>query len=103
MARSTTLLLLLLSSLLLTTFLPILNHHHHICVLAVPVPIPVFPILTTNEPAALAIELSNPSTIKKRQLLGSLLGRLPSFRNEGGNAVQGGGVPGENTANIGAR
>ncbi|KAG9064403.1 hypothetical protein KI688_003591 [Linnemannia hyalina] len=108
MARSTT--LLLLTILLLTTFLPILNHHIHVLAVPVPIPVPIIPT-TTDEPA-LAVEHPNPSTIERRQLLGGLLGGLPSFRNEGGNAVQGGGseqpvtggvVPGWNNVNIGGR
>ncbi|KAK3835408.1 MAG: hypothetical protein JOS17DRAFT_737066 [Linnemannia elongata] len=95
MARSTTLLLFLLLTLI--TLLPILNHHIHVLAAPLPIPVPIpVPIPTTNEPA-LAIDPPNPSAIEKRQLLGSLLGGLPSFRNEGGI------VPGGNTANIGAR
>ncbi|KAF9136449.1 hypothetical protein BGX30_011190 [Mortierella sp. GBA39] len=112
MARSTTFLFpLLLTVLLLTTLLPTLNHHIYALAAPVPIPVPIISTTTTDE-SALAVEHPNPSTIEKRQLLGGLLGGLPSFRNEGGNAVQGGGVeqpvtggvvPGGNNANIGGR
>ncbi|KAF9539201.1 hypothetical protein EC957_005654 [Mortierella hygrophila] len=83
MARSTTFLLpLLLTVLLLTT----LNHHIYVSAVPVPVPIPVSIIPTTTDEPALTVEHPNPSTIEKRQLLGGLLGGLPSFKNEGGNA-----------------
>ncbi|KAF8938675.1 hypothetical protein BGZ47_008470 [Haplosporangium gracile] len=86
MTRSTTLFSLIIL-LLLATILPIFNHHIHVLAAPVPIPATVSATDTITDKPALAVEHPCPSTIEKRQLLGGLLGGLPSFKNEGGNAI----------------
>ncbi|KAG0281722.1 hypothetical protein BGZ95_011640 [Linnemannia exigua] len=100
--------------------LPILHPQFHVygapipvhALARVPAPIPAAAAAVAIEAVSLpSIEDPAYSHIEKRQLLGSLIGGSPSFRNGGGNAVAGGAeqpdvdgvVPGGNTANVGAR
>ncbi|KAK3843818.1 MAG: hypothetical protein J3R72DRAFT_440035 [Linnemannia gamsii] len=91
--------------------LPILHPQFHVygapipvaALARVPAPIPAAAAAVDIEAVSIpTVEDPTYSHIEKRQLLGPLLGGLPSFKNEGGNAVAGV-VPGGNTANVGAR